>query len=250
MSIKPIKQIQLPEATINRFIQMIGEGYWLPGERLPSQKELATDLGIGVSSLREALQSLQAMGILEIKQGDGTFVTEEPYQAVQRLLALSLSLVDLDIPALFDARFVLESGLAYFAAIRATNEQINLLFENLSEQRQAIEENRLDDADEADIAFHRLIAEIAGSEFLRQVDVPLYNALERSLRNVPHTFEGWEGHRAVAEAIRERNPGKSAQLMRDLVEEAARIHQVDIKTNGIQYSGKIPEKFEKSNSFT
>ena len=223
-TIEPIKNIQLPEATISHLTKMISEGYWKPGEKLPSQRDLAVQLGIGVSSLREALQSLQAMGILEMRHGEGTYVTPEPYHAIQRLLSLSMSLVDLDIKSLFDARLVLESGLAYFAAVRASDEQIDELFANLELQKKALLQGRMTDIDDLDISFHVLVAEMANSEFLKQVDVPLYHALEHLLRNIHHTEDGLNRHIKVAEAIRDRDPEKSYAVMRVLIEKAAAVY--------------------------
>ncbi len=133
---EPIHTVHMSKATIDRLLAMIREGYWSPGDRLPPQRELARTLGIGMSTLREALQSLQAMGVLEMHHGEGTFVSEQPYQVIERILGMSLSLGDLDLQSLFEARIVLEGGLAYHAAARASDEQIEALLRNLGEQEQ------------------------------------------------------------------------------------------------------------------
>jgi|APSaa5957512622_1039677.scaffolds.fasta_scaffold40339_2 GntR family transcriptional regulator, transcriptional repressor for pyruvate dehydrogenase complex len=221
LPIQPVRHIQVPEATLNHLLTMIGEGYWQPGERLPAQRELASHLGISISSLREALQALQVIGVLEVRQGEGTFVSSHSDQAVQQLIKLSLPLMRLDVTTLFEARIVLEGGLSYFAARRATPEQVSSLFKNLNMQKQAIEADHLDTLYELDLAFHRQIAEMAGSEFLKQIDVPLFHALENLLREMPHTMDGWSRHRDVAVAIRDHDAEKASRAMRLLIESAA-----------------------------
>ena len=232
LPIQPVQHIQVPEATLNHLLTMIGEGYWRAGERLPSQRDLASQLGISISSLREALQALQVMGVLEVKQGEGTFVSRHSDQAVQRLIRLSLPLMHLDVNTLFEARIVLEGGLAYFAARRATPEQVSALFKNLNMQKQAIEVDQMDSLYELDLAFHRQIAEMAGSEFLKQIDVPLFYALESLLREIPHTMDGWSRHSDVAVAIRDHDPEKASRAMRLLIESAAKRYERWQETKG------------------
>ncbi|MBE9473091.1 MAG: FadR family transcriptional regulator, partial [Chloroflexi bacterium] len=59
---EPIQTPSIPEAIVQRIIRMIGDGIWKPGDRLPPQRRLARELNVGMSSLREALQTLQGMG--------------------------------------------------------------------------------------------------------------------------------------------------------------------------------------------
>ncbi len=215
---EPIHTVHMSKATIDRLLEMIREGYWSPGDRLPPQRELAKTLGIGMSTLREALQSLQAMGILEMHHGEGTYVSEQPYQVIERILGMSLSLGDLDLRSLFEARIVLEGGIAYQAAAKASDEQIAELFRNLEDQEKAVREGRMPEMDNLDLAFHRKIAEMAGNEFLQQVADMLMHTLEQFLRNVPHTPEGLRLHKAIAEEIRLHKPQASFDAVRKLIE--------------------------------
>ncbi len=144
---------------------MITEGYWQPGESLPPQRELAKSLGVGMSTLREALQSLQTMGVLEMRHGEGTFVANKPNGMYDRLLDISLASGEMDLPTLFEARAILETGIAYHAARRATEEQILQLFDILEKERQGIETGQGENLFELDLSFHRLIAEMASNRF-------------------------------------------------------------------------------------
>lgn len=219
--IKPVYRRQITSATIDRLLSMISDGYWLPGEQLPPQRELSKSLGVGMSTLREALQSLQLMGILEMRHGEGTFVTNQPYDTYEKLLDLSLSLGDLDFEMLFEARGIVESGFAYYAATRATEEQIVQLFEILQKKKQCIDEGETEDCHDLDLSFHQLIAEMANNKFLQQIDSTLFKALDKLLRVLPQTEKGWRLHYAVAEAIRDRDPFRASESMQTLIEASA-----------------------------
>ena len=133
-TIQPIHKRQISKATIDRLLSMIKDGYWAPGEKLPPQRELAESLSIGMSTLREALQSLQTMGILEVRHGDGTYVSDRVNDRFENSLSMSLAMGELDLQMLFEARGILEPGFAYFAANRATKEQVEKLFEILEDE--------------------------------------------------------------------------------------------------------------------
>lgn len=219
--IQPIHRRQITTATIDRILSMITEGYWRPGESLPAQRELAKSLKVGMSTLREALQSLQTMGVLEMRQGEGTFVSNKLNGMYDRLIDISLASGEMDMQTLFEARAILEAGIAYHAARRATQEQIQQLFDILETERRAIESGQKENLYELDLAFHRLIAEMASNKFLEQIDSTLHNALEVLLRNLPLTMEGWRLHYEVAESIRNRKPFQALEAMRTLIEATA-----------------------------
>ncbi|MDX9864947.1 MAG: FadR/GntR family transcriptional regulator [Anaerolineaceae bacterium] len=219
--IQPVHRRQITKATIDRLLSMIRDGYWLPGERLPAQRELAEALGVGMSTLREALQSLQTMGILEMRHGEGTFVTNHPNDMYDRLVEMSLAMGETDLQMLFEAREILETGFAFYAAIRATDEQIDNLFDILEKERVAIESGMKKVGHNLDLAFHRLIAEIVSNKFLAQIDDTLFNALEELFHVLPQTLEGWHWHYEVAVGIRNRDPFQASEAMRTLIEASA-----------------------------
>jgi len=227
MPIEPIETIRIPQATAKRIVRLIDEGYWKPGEALPPQRELAHSLGISLSSLREALQSLRAMGIVDMRQGEGTFVAAKPHQTAERLLGLALG--GLDMQSVFDARIVLEGGMAYLAALRATDEEIETLFEILHQMKEAIERGDMAQADEVDVRFHNQVAAMANNDILIQISSSLLDTLERLLRTMPHTMEGLKLHEDVAVAIQSREPVASAQAMRHLIEMTAKRYEEYLK---------------------
>ena len=217
-----IRTASIPQAIIQRIIRMIGEGVWGAGDRLPSQRALAQELGVGMSSLREALQTLQGMGVLELRHGEGTFVCHAPSQIVERCLNLALVLDPDMVEDFLNARRAVEGGLAYLAAQRATGEQIGELDELVLKMREAITAG--DDAQfvKHDVAFHRLVAAMSGSETLQFLGSTLFDTLEEFVSVIPHTEQGWLRHDAIRRAIAARDPARSEMAVHELVEATAR----------------------------
>jgi len=216
--IKPIHRRQVSQALIDRLLSMISEGYWMPGEKLPPLRELAASLGVGMSTLREALQSLQTMGILKMLHGDGTYLEDSPSQVIySHMVTVSLAMSKNNMQMLFDARGVIETGFAFFAAEHATEEQIKKLFQILEDERQAILDSSHDQIHSLDLEFHKTIAEIADNDFLQQIIDSLFTALDEILQIIPQTMEGWRWHYNVAVEIRNHDPMRASEAMRTLV---------------------------------
>jgi DNA-binding FadR family transcriptional regulator len=156
--------------------QMIIEGRLRPGDRLPVEKDLAAAFGVSRNPLREGVRALSMMGVLETRQGDGTYVTNlDP----SMLLVPMGFVVDLHdgsgTPHLHAVRRILETEAAAVAALQigavALDAAADLLRHNEAEL--AREEPNHETVIENDIAFHRIIAEAAGNPVL----AALINAL-------------------------------------------------------------------------
>lgn len=223
-----MEQIQtpsIPEAIVQRIVQMIGDGTWKAGAQLPAQRQLAQELGVSMTSLREALQTLQGMGVLELRHGLGTFVCHNPSQIVRRCLNLALVLDRDRIEDFLDARRAVEGGLAYLAAMRATSEQIVHLTELVDGMKDAVDNGADAEFEALDMAYHRLIAEMSNSDILQYLGSTLFETLEEFIKIVPHTPKGWQRHADVCTAIENSDAASSERIMHSLVDAtAAYIH--------------------------
>ena len=223
--LEPIRTPSIPEAIVQRVIRMIGDGTWKAGDQLPPQRQLAQEFNVSMASLREALQTLQGMGVVELRHGQGTFVCHNPSQIVERCLNLALVLDRDMVEDFLDARRAVEGGLAYLAAKRATESQVARLSALIDGMKQAVDIG--DDAkfEQLDVAFHLLIAQMSDSDILQYLGGTLFETLEEFIQVVPHTPKGWRRHAEVCAAIGERDPARSEQAMHDLVDAtAAYIH--------------------------
>src|SRR3954454_12814964 len=108
----------LPDQIAARLIALITERQLKAGDRLPPERELAASMGVSRSSLREALRALAMLGVTEMRQGDGTYLTSLRPDALMRPVGLVLSLSDAGLQELFEARKLVEPGLAALAAQR------------------------------------------------------------------------------------------------------------------------------------
>lgn len=150
-----------PDVVVDGIKRMIMTGTLSPGARLPIEKDLATQLGVSRSSLREGVRALAVTGILETRQGDGTYVTAlDP----GRLLSPVSFLVELnrpeDIADLQSVRRTLETEAAARAALHITTDELAAAEQILSGMEKLLHDEPIDHEAvmDADIAFHRIIA--------------------------------------------------------------------------------------------
>jgi GntR family transcriptional regulator, transcriptional repressor for pyruvate dehydrogenase complex len=205
----------LPDQIAARVIALIGERHLKPGDRLPPERELAQAMGVSRSSLREALRALSLLGVTEMRQGDGTYLTALDPDALMRPFGLVLALTDGQMQELFEARRVIEPGLAALAAARADDDMLEALRRCVAEAAAAV-------ADEeafmrADLELHGLIARAASNSILWHVIGSISGmgiASRRRTNPLPGLREqSAEDHRAIVAAIEARDPGAAAAAM-------------------------------------
>ncbi|WP_067811677.1 FadR/GntR family transcriptional regulator [Actinomadura kijaniata] len=208
------------EETIERIKAMIVGGEFVPGERLPTERELAERLGVSRSSLREAIRALTLVGVLEARQGAGTYVTSlAPHlllDAVSMLVELAPGATVLELLAV---RRVLESAAAAQAAAHIGPAELEELAGCLAAMRRDPQrgDGDLDEVIRADLRFHEVMARASGNAVLAAFCAALGS---RTLRARVHRGRGEEGvfarslaeHQAIYEALRDRDPGRAAAV--------------------------------------
>lgn len=202
--------------------RMITSGQLGPGSRLPIEKELAESLGVSRGSLREGVRALCIMGVLETRQGDGTYVTSLDSKL---LLAPMGFMVDLQTPEhrhdLHAVRRVLESEAASRAALYISDEQLAKAAETLAGVEPLVVAEQITDHEaimEADIAFHRLIAEGADNSALAALIDALANRTMRArmwlgLHRQGQVRTAHSEHVAILHALENRLPDRARLLM-------------------------------------
>ncbi|MBK9715761.1 MAG: FadR family transcriptional regulator [Kouleothrix sp.] len=193
--------------------QRIRRGEWLPGERLPSIAQLAKELGASTGSVREALRSLQSIGLVKIEHGRGVFVTgpRRAADVADYLQDVSIGL----IVALAETRRILEPELAALAAERGSAAELAEI-ERLARQMEEEAQQGLDFV-EPDVQFHRRIAAAAHNSVLYRM-IESVSDLFLEGRKLTSTEPGMTPravryHLLIAEALRERNAPQARLLM-------------------------------------
>jgi GntR family transcriptional repressor for pyruvate dehydrogenase complex len=160
MQFETIRKASAPEMVAEQILAKIRSGELAPGDRLPAQRDLAAMLGVGRSSVREAINALVVAGVLEAVHGKGTFVTRAS-RSDAGLLTLKAALGAGTLLELMEARELLECKTAALAAERADSAQIRGLHEVLA--RMAGQHGDYAHFLQADIQFHFRLAEATGN---------------------------------------------------------------------------------------
>jgi GntR family transcriptional repressor for pyruvate dehydrogenase complex len=212
---EPFEKDVLPKKISARLLSLITEKHLRPGDKLPPERELAGMMQVSRPSLREALQALALMNIIEIRQGDGTYVTSLKPELLVEPLNFIFTLDASTLFGLFEARKIVEVGLVALAAQRITAEEIVALEICLAKSVQAA-----DDPDaflQADLELHKKIAAAARNPLLQRFmdSISQLGLASRARTNyIPGlTQQSAEDHRAIVAALKTRDPEAAQQAM-------------------------------------
>jgi GntR family transcriptional repressor for pyruvate dehydrogenase complex len=196
-----------------------------PGDKLPSERELAETLGVSRSSIRDAIRSLELMGMVEPRQGAGTIVREISSESLVNPLANAIKRKEELIGELLDFRKMLEPQLAARAATRVSPNQISEMEQILERQEQKLRDG--ESAIVEDSEFHYAIALASGNSVVLRVLDTLMDLLrdsrERSLQVEGRPQKSLAGHRRILAALK-RHDGEAAKAaMRRHIENVEKI---------------------------
>ena len=179
---EPIKRRRLSHEIQDRLLEMINSGELNEGDQLPSEHELMALYNVGRPSVREALQSLEKMGLISIQHGEKAklkkVTADDIFVQIESITGHLLSSSPENVKYLMEARQVFESGVAYLAATRCAEESLDKLEMRLVKMRSCMD-NR-EEFLKADQAFHITIAEMSGN--------PIFHALSQAM------FKWLSGH--------------------------------------------------------
>src|SRR6185369_3190455 len=216
-TLKPVSRVTLGEQVAAQLAEQITQGRWRSGERLPSESELCAALNIGRSTLREALKSLAYVGLVQMRPGEGTYVTDGTQMLVERITARGLLRTEKQLEDVAEARLILETELAALAAERLEAADLERLEGILSDMKQRLDEDSPDYA-ALDVEFHLAIAKCSKNRLLHELLVPIREVLQdfimksQELPGIKHSAH--EHHKRIVDALRQRNPEKARRAMR------------------------------------
>lgn len=193
-----MSRVSVTRQVVDVLYEDLRSGRYQPGDRLPSEQEIAVALGVGRSAVREAVRELLALNVLEIRPGRGTFVLQmrpdlmlRPdsfHEALERNVALEL----------LEVRMIVEPAAAELAAARATPTDIKRLTRNVLRLRQALDAGEVGRPPE-DLGFHLDLVRAAHNSALHRISTAIISFYEHDEANP--TLRDYNEHQAVLKAI-------------------------------------------------
>ena len=206
--VESVNRNTLSKQVVESIIQLLISGQMKPGDKLPTEMELMEILNVTRPVLREALSSLESLGVINRKTREGTFfnnkISSHPF-------SIMLSLAHDNLQAMVEARMALELGLITIAAEKISDEDLKRLKQTI----EIIENNKDQNYGEADIEFHRIIALSANNQIVEGMVDSLIVTLvkidsEIKVREPERTIEH---HMAIYKALEKRDPFEAFHQM-------------------------------------
>jgi GntR family transcriptional repressor for pyruvate dehydrogenase complex len=225
--IEPIKKTRVAEGIADRIRVLILNGAFPAGQPLPAERQLAERFGVSRGSVRDAFRTLETIGLLVTRHGQGTFPQELDVDRLVAPLASILSYRHDLQDELLDVRRMFEPAVARVAATRVTDEDLADLQRILVAQRKKLKSGR--SAIVEDTAFHEALARATGNRVVVSIMATLNDLLVESrkltLKQKGRPGRSILGHEAVVAALQRRDPEAAAEAMREHIDQIADLVQ-------------------------
>ncbi len=224
MIFTPVNRVTTSQAVADQLIGLVRQGILKPGDKLPSERDLSEQLNVGRSSIREALQSLAMLNIIEIMPGYGAVVKEPQSSDVLRADVLGFLIGDSMARELLEAREMIEPASVRLACLRATSEDLERLKVLLDTHETTLTDGK--PINEISARFHILLAEASHNQvvvrFMESI-LELLMQRGRKAELIPgYAAQELAEHRAIFQLVAERNADAAAEmLLRHIVHSAA-----------------------------
>lgn len=215
--VKPIGQDTIVNQIINTIKNMIIKGDYKAGSKLPNEYELIEMLNVSRTALREAMKVLSAIGIIEIRRGDGTYVCSQMNPSVFDDLVYGMIFDLSSSDELLELRKILDEATLRAAVDKATEEEIEKLEENLRLQIKAIHDGAFEKAQEYDLEFHNILIECSKNVFFIRILKGVYSLFSQSIKETVYTQEnvGPVGHVQMVNCIKNKDYTEISKIIED-----------------------------------
>ncbi len=220
--LRPAWRVRLYEQVERQLRQYIRDAQLKPGDRVPTERELAAQLAVSRGSVRQAIVSLQVQGLIEVRHGDGMYVLRPNAQLepVTQLLERRRRL-----PEILEARATLETSLASLAAERRTDKDLENIWAGIHQMEEEIKNGAL--GAEGDAAFHWAVTVAAKNEVLAHlmtvIQAPIEESRLESLSEPGRPRMSLNGHKRIAAAIEQGNPRLAANAMKRHIKQTSDV---------------------------
>ncbi len=221
--LEPVRRASVKDQVFEQLRDRIIERKWPPGAKIPSENALAVALGVSRVSIREALQMLASLGLLETRHGGGTVVREFSGEIFLNPLLPMLALDTPDMLHVLEYRKIVEKGIVSLVVKRAGTADL----EALEDAFRAMEEHKNDAHAfaQADLSFHLALAKATGNPVVMKVNAVITDILKVSMYGIVDslgTKDGLHYHRRILDAIKAGDGPRAESLMEEHVERTIR----------------------------
>ncbi len=221
-SLRPIPRTRLYEQVVEQLREHVRSAGLRAGDRLPSERELAEQLGVSRPSIKQAILVLEVQGLVDIRHGGGTYLrtdtlTVEPVA----------TLVDRQrrLPDVLDAREAMETKIAELAALRRTAEDLAAIDEALRIMRSELDQDLL--GEDGDHRFHTAVTAAAHStllaDFMNEISEQIAESRHESLQQPDRPAQSLAQHIRVADAVRAQDAPAAREAMREHLATVSRV---------------------------
>jgi GntR family transcriptional repressor for pyruvate dehydrogenase complex len=215
-TMKPVKRMSVSNQVFEQLRDSIIQGKWTPGTKIPSENELTRMLGVSRITIREALQKLATLGLVETKQGEGTYVKALSAGIYMNSLIPLFLLDKTETLQVLEYRKIIEVGTAGLAAERANQDDIAKLqkiMDNMKKVKDDVEQFAA-----KDLEFHLALAEITKNSVIIKVNNIIKDILSVSMSDIVRTLGNSDGlyyHKKIIDAIKRKDKELAEQLMEE-----------------------------------
>ncbi len=225
MKLDPISNNSVVNEILKRITDSIVREELKPGEKLPTEVELMEKLGVGRNSIREAVKMLAAMGVLEVKRGNGTYVATQVSPSMFNPLIFSLILEPKSAYDLYELRMMFENMVMVLAIEKATQDDFDKIEKLLVHTKRLAEENNttIDDFVKLDMEFHMELIKATHNPLIERIGKTIIELFPKYIKNSISQKNGIErsvnNHFEILNLLRQRNKGKVYDLVEKTLSE-------------------------------
>jgi GntR family transcriptional regulator, transcriptional repressor for pyruvate dehydrogenase complex len=205
-------------------VDLLAKADYRPGTRLPNEIALAERFAVSRPTMREAIRVLEYSGLVESRQGrnGGLFVGEGAMPTVLGAIRTLFIINNRSSDNLYEARTLLEVGIARLAATKISDEQLETMADSIARSEA---DHSVGAVRESNRVFHMTLVEAAGNDILRAIMLALISLLNEMAPSGATMDTRLDGHRAILAALRQRDPEAAAAAMSDHLQEMADYHR-------------------------
>ncbi|MCR5580297.1 MAG: FadR family transcriptional regulator [Pseudobutyrivibrio sp.] len=221
-NINPIQKINAVEQVFEQMQGLLIEGHWLPGEKLPSENELSDAFGVSRMTIRQAMQKLKALGLIETRTGSGSYVREpSPEDSLNELIPL-MYIGNPSQIHVFQFREMIDSESVRLATLTVNEKSLKQLESIFNKMKKAAEDDDNEAFSNYDLKFHMKIVKLTDNPLIIKAYDILLNVLTESMNSVIEKMKyspALDFHRRILEAMKNKDEVLAEQLMHEHIKQ-------------------------------